>query len=288
MTGTRATLGALAVIGGAAGAALTAYGRFVEPYRLALERITIDLPTRHRALDGMRIAFVTDIHAGPYIDRAVVERILQAARRERPDLWLFGGDFISEAPRYLREVTPVVRELACEPGFVGYGVLGNHDIFVSAPRTVSEFEDAGLPILRNAHVSVPYRNAKLFVVGIDDTLHGAPDLEVAFAGLPSDDPAVVLWHESEFADHAAARGAILQLSGHSHGGQVRIPGVRPLWAPQHGRRYIAGRHELGDMTLYVSRGAGVYRPPIRLNCPPEVTLVTLRGPVGADSTGSSV
>jgi predicted MPP superfamily phosphohydrolase len=128
-------------------------------------------------------------------------------------------------------------------------------------------------MLSNQARAARTRFGDLWIVGLDDLLLGRPDLDAAFREVPADAPCVCLWHEGDLADKAAPYGSILQLSGHSHGGQVRFPVIGPVATPRLGRRYVRGRFQIDDMELYVSSGLGMYRPPVRLNCPPELTIV---------------
>lgn len=249
--------------------------RHVNPYRPVLERITLALPAGASALSGLRIGFITDIHAGPFIDGDDVRRMADLVGAGSPDLVLLGGDFVSESPRHLGGVMPVLGELCRNSPLGGIAVLGNHDIFVSAPRVTASLEGQGIRVLRNEAAEIRWNGGIFWVVGIDETLHGHPLPDQAFSAVPVGAAALALWHEPEFAGQAAERGAFAQLSGHTHGGQMRVPGLRPAWLPRHGRKNIIGINLVGGMPVYTSRGAGVYRPPFRLNCPPEVTLVTL-------------
>jgi predicted MPP superfamily phosphohydrolase len=154
--------------------------------------------------------------------------------------------------------------------------MGNHDLPLGADRVRAELERVGVCVLRNEHANVEWNGAKLAIVGIDDTIVGSADPDRAFAGIPFGTPKLALWHEADFAEEAARRGAFAQLSGHTHGGQVRLPGIGSLWLPPDGKRRDSGFFDVDGMTTYISRGLGVYRPPVRFCCPPEVTLVTLR------------
>ncbi|MDQ3444165.1 MAG: metallophosphoesterase, partial [Chloroflexota bacterium] len=106
-------------------------------------------------------------------------------------------------------------------------------------------------------------------------LLGEVDLDAAFSKVPPDGAAICLWHEGDRIEESAPYGAFLQLSGHSHGGQVRLPGIGPIAAPELGKRFLLGRYAVEDGELYVSAGLGMYRPPVRFNCPPELTIVRL-------------
>ena len=154
-------------------------------------------------------------------------------------------------------------------------VLGNHDISTDGAKVTAALEAVGIRVLRNEAVPVNTSSGTLWTAGIDETILGNADVEKTFAAIPESAAVVALWHEPDEAADAATYGAFLQLSGHSHGGQIRLPVIGPLALPPGGRKYPAGRYQVDSLTLYTARGTGVYRPAVRLNCPPEVTLVTL-------------
>jgi predicted MPP superfamily phosphohydrolase len=268
--------GLLGAAGAVALSGVEAYqARYVNPYSPQLERVSIPLPAEHAGLAGLRIGFITDSHVGPFISADDLARATDLLAAERPDVILLGGDYVSESPRYIGGAIEVVRELVSETPLGGFAVLGNHDINVSAPKVTVTLEDARIPVLRNAAASITFKGEALWLAGIDETLLGRPDPTAAFAQVPKGAAAIALWHEPQFAEHAAAQGAFLQLSGHTHGGQIRLPGVGAVGLPIHGKRYVMGLNHTGPMAIYTARGVGVYRPPLRFNCPPEVTLLTL-------------
>jgi len=253
--------------------------RYVYPYRPVLERIELTLPPDHLDLAGMTIAFITDTHVGPFIAVEDLQRAVALLDGEAPDLVLLGGDYISESSRHSRDTTDVLAGVVSAAPLGGYGVLGNHDLVMSntgsLTRVEEEFERAGIPLLRNEAAEVRYGGASLYIGGIDETLLGDDQPGDTFAQIPDGAAAIALWHEPEFAELAAAQGAFAQLSGHTHGGQVRLPGIGPVGLPIHGKRYVMGHAVADGMAIYTSRGVGVYRPPVRYGCPPEVTLITL-------------
>ncbi|HRA48434.1 MAG TPA: metallophosphoesterase [Thermomicrobiales bacterium] len=267
------------MLGGLAAIGLTGWeiyqSRYVHPYRPRLETVSIPLPDGAEGLDGMRIAFIADTHVGPFISQDDLTRALNLVRKESPDLVLFGGDYISESPRYVADTARNLGSLLEVAPLGGVAVLGNHDLTVSATRVVDELAAVGIPVLRNGVTVVTYRGTDLAIAGIDETLLGDPDPQATLAQVPNGVPALALWHEPEFAEQAAAFGAFAQLSGHTHGGQIRIPGMGPVGLPIHGKRHVIGLEEADGMPIYTTRGVGVYRPPARFNCPPEVTIVTL-------------
>lgn len=258
-----------------AAVATAAYARRIAPYRPRLERISIAAPAGHRALAGLRIGFVTDSHVGPFFTSTDLARATALVAKEAPDLVLFGGDCISESPRYIAPAVAVLETLASKAPLGAIAVLGNHDYSVSGRRVAAALTGAGIHLLHNSARSVAYGGDELWIAGIDDMMLGDPQPERAFAGIPSGAAAIVLWHEPVRAEEAAALGAFLQLSGHTHGGQIRLPWIGALGLPEGGRRHVIGLHDAAGMPVYTSRGAGAYRPPVRFNCPPEVTIITL-------------
>jgi predicted MPP superfamily phosphohydrolase len=249
--------------------------RYVLPYRPVLERVDLPLPPDKSGLAGMRIGFITDTHVGPFISPGDLHRATQLLLDEEPDLILMGGDYVSESPRYAPDTAAVLADLISATPLGGYGVIGNHDLAVSPTRVQEALEREGIPVLRNQAAAVEYRGSTLYIGGIDETLLGDDDPVATFAQIPDGEVGLALWHEPEFAELAALVGAFAQLSGHTHGGQVRLPGLGPLGLPVHGKRYVIGMDTADGMPVYTSRGVGVYRPPVRFNCPPEVTLITL-------------
>jgi hypothetical protein len=250
--------------------------RHVNPYRPRLERVTLPLPPCANALDGMRIAFVTDTHIGPFTSAADLRRGVSLFDDEPIDLVLLGGDYVSESNLYATPMAEALAGLIGRAPLGGIAVMGNHDLPLGAGRVRAELERIGVRVLRNEAAIVDWNGARLAIAGIDDTLVGRADPDRAFAGIPPGLPVLALWHEADFAEESARRGAFAQLSGHTHGGQVRLPRGGSIWLPPDGGRRDIGLAEVDGMPVYISRGLGVYRPPVRLFCPPEVTLVTLR------------
>lgn len=264
--------------------AVEAYqARYVNPYRPVVEHVSIPVPAAHTGLVGMKIGFISDTHVGPFITPDDLARATTLVADERPDLILLGGDYVSESPRYAGSAAEVLWELVRETPLGGFAVLGNHDLSVSRSRVQGVLNAIGIPVLRNQATSVRYGNTDLWIGGIDETLLGDDQPAETFAPVPAGAASIAVWHEPEFAEIAAAQGPFLQLSGHTHGGQIRIPGVGPVGLPIHGKRYVMGLANAAGMAMYTARGVGVYRPPLRFNCPPEVTIITLSEPVGGTS-----
>jgi predicted MPP superfamily phosphohydrolase len=264
---------ALAVASAAAAATSLAYlAQYRWPYTPKLEHIAID----RRGLPApLRIGFITDLHVGPMIRGRDVDRAMEILFAARPDLLFLGGDYICESPRYAPEAAAALRSYIAAAPLGAFAVLGNHDYANDAPRLASLFESIGICVLRNESARIRAYGADLWIAGIDDALLSTADPVQTYACIPAGAKSIALWHEPDWADDIVKYNPVLQLSGHTHGGQFRVPFLGHLAAPKGGRRYVLGMHDVAGMPVYTSRGVGVYRPPIRVLCPPEVTLVTL-------------
>jgi predicted MPP superfamily phosphohydrolase len=131
-------------------------------------------------------------------------------------------------------------------------------------------------VLRNQSVPIEKDGSRFWLAGVDDVLGQKADISTTLRGVPSDEATVLLAHEPDYADYVASYPVDLQLSGHTHGGQLRIPFLLPLYLPKLGRKYVWGRYQIRELALYTNRGLGTINIPARLNCPPEITLLTLR------------
>jgi predicted MPP superfamily phosphohydrolase len=158
-------------------------------------------------------------------------------------------------------------------------VMGNHDDS-SDPDYVSEkLQNVGIRVLRNQSFPIERGGKKLWIAGINDVIGNDNDLDATLHGIGKNEATVLLCHEPDYADHAARFPVDLQLSGHSHGGQIRLPFVGAAVLPPMAKKYPWGLYQVGPLTLYTNAGVGTIRLPMRWNCPPEVTLVTLRATV---------
>lgn len=248
-----------------------------EPFDPVLERITLALPEAHAELAGLRIGFLADTHLGPSMGEDDVARATALLAAERPDLVLLGGDYISASPRYARPVAAILRELVRDAPLGSAAVLGNHDCGERGRDEVvtASLEEVGIPVLRNQAGVIETGRGQLWIAGVDDALMARADPMVTFSAIPAGAATLTLWHEPDYARRTARLGAFAQLSGHSHGGQVRLPGIGPLFLPRGGQQFVIGFNDAIGMPVYTSRGVGVFLPPFRFNCPPEVTLITL-------------
>ena len=268
---TLAGVGAAAVLTPAGG---YLYARYVEPEQLTIERTLIPLPGLPSALDGFKIVQMSDFHLFPFTEIALIEEAVAKANRLKPDLIVLTGDYVLSDPRSIFELAPVLASLNARQGV--FAILGNHDWWTNVDVVKLGFGEAGLTLLQNQGIALTEGAATLYLAGIDDCWSGKPDLMAAMADYPAGATTILLAHEPDFADTFAKDSRIaLQLSGHSHGGQVRLPGVGALVLPSYGKRYDMGLNQAGQLWVYTTRGIGVVGPPVRLNCPPEISELIL-------------
>ena len=246
----------------------------IEPRWLVVEEVIVPLRRLPLALDGLRIAHLSDLHLGPDIRAEHLEEAAALTMSLQADLIVLTGDYVTRRAEYGPGLVKPLSRLRAPLGV--YATLGNHDHWAGAQEITSHLAAAGLSVMRNASRPITRDGATLWLVGLDDVWFGSGDLREALAGIPSDACKVALVHEPDFADQSARHGIDLQLSGHTHGGQVRLPGLGPLILPKWGRKYPIGLQRAGGTWVYTSRGVGLVPPPIRFNCPPEIALLTLR------------
>jgi uncharacterized protein len=265
---------AIAAIGGAD-------ALFLEPKTLVAERVQVQLKRLPEEFHGFRIAQISDVHFGPYMGKSGLERAVQLAQSFRPDLLVLTGDFVSHplgepnGLRGARHADPCADVLSTVRGVPVLAILGNHDHMNSARIVEGALNDRGITVLRNRALPLERGNRRIWISGVDDALFGAADLGKALSGVSPSETTILLAHEPDFADSVTRFPVDLQLSGHSHGGQVRLPGIGALVLPRMAEKYPVGLNRVGALQVYTNRGLGVINPPVRFNCPPEVTFVTL-------------
>ena len=251
------------------------YGTRIEARWLEVTRLRVPVAGLPPAFAGLTIGQISDLHFGPVVDPLHVRAAVDALMGARPDVAVVTGDFVSRLDGGEAEL--IVRELGRLRAPLGQlAVLGNHDHWTDHAVVANAVQRAGLTLLRNAHRPIERGGGRLWIAGVDDVWERKADLPRALDGVPPDGRAVLLAHEPDFADEAAKEARVaLQLSGHSHGGQVRLPLFGAPVLPLHGRKYPYGLRKVGGLTLYTNRGIGLIQPAVRINCRPEVTVVEL-------------
>ncbi len=224
---------------------------------------------------SLRVVQLTDIHAGIYMTRDQMRRYADQVIALKPDLFVLTGDFISNSMLFLPGCVEEMARVRARYGT--FATLGNHEHLWGEPAEVQAILwEHGIPLLNNTHQLIPSVQGPFAVAGIDDLVSGTPDLEAALQGLSPSTPTLLLSHHPEIFPQAAAHGIPLTLSGHYHGGQIKLslPGkdisLAHFWTP-----YPEGLYRINASHLYVSRGIGTTFTPVRLNAPPEVTVFHL-------------
>lgn len=224
-------------------------------------------------LDGLRIAFLTDLHAGSYLGAADLEELFAEVARREPDLVCFGGDLINSRPEELDLLERPLRLL--RPRLGCFTVPGNHDHRWTEDMGLwqEKLERWGVTVLNNHGRRVERNGDSVWLCGVDDLSDGRPDMRRALWGRRDDEVAILLAHQPDHFPEAASHGVDLTLSGHTHGGQMKLFGWAPIKHSRHG--FTSGDFAHGRSRLYVSRGVGVTVLPFRTGARPEVPIVRL-------------
>lgn len=256
------------------------YGYIVEPNWLQIEKVNLKLQRLTPAFHGMRIAQISDIHMGGWMNTERLQRVANVLSAQKPDLLLLTGDFLighifdQTSEQHLQNLIEVLFPLA--KSVPSYAVLGNHDYWTNAGAVREMLQSCGIKDLTNSVFTVIRGNEKLHLCGVDDIWEGDVHLDELLDTVTDEAAAILLAHEPDFADVSSkTRRFDLQVSGHSHGGQVVIPFYGPLVLPYLGQKYPSGLYKVGEMLQYTNRGVGMINPPVRFNCVPEITLFTL-------------
>ena len=281
----RRFLRGLAMVGAAGAVGVAAEAATAGAHDLVVEQVEIRSPRVPPAFDGFRIAQLSDFHYDPYFSGPVIQEAVSKVNRLKPDVVVLTGDYVTERefhsgtrdPKGARAALPCAQLLAGLQSRLGtVAVLGNHEFFTDPDFVLEALRAHGIRVLRNESMPLEQAGGRTWLAGVDDVLGGDDDLDVTLSGIPESEFVILLAHEPDFADRSSTRNVDLQLSGHSHGGQIRWPLLGPLYLPRLGKKYPWGLRKIGGLTLYTNRGIGTIGIPARLNAPPEITILTLR------------
>jgi len=264
-------------------AGLALYAGEVARHELEITQRTIVIPGLPESFKGFRLVQVSDIHYKEFTEKSFVELVVHEVNGLKPDLVALTGDFVSYGPwakhrsiGWAYECGELLSRIQCPQR---YAVLGNHDCIVNEAAATDAISCHGIPVLSNEAVPIERDGKRIWLAGITDALEGKvrPDFEKAIPATASrDDERVILMaHEPDILPTVAKHDVDLMLSGHTHGGQVRIPLLPAMYLPPLGEKYVEGHFQLGRTQLYVNRGIGAVTLPFRFNCPPEITVFTL-------------
>jgi len=261
------------------GWAARAWGRFpgATHVRLAAHELRALPAGSTGARRPLRLAFASDLHIGPTTPPTLLDRAFALLGHLSPDVLVLGGDyvFLDATPARAAELE---RRVAAVPARAKVAVLGNHDLWTHHGLLEDALARAGVTVLVNDAVRLPAPWDDVAIVGIDEPWTGAPDGARAFGAAAASGAGlrIAVCHSPDGLAHARGRGAALLLCGHTHGGQLALPGPRPVVVPgPTGKRYPFGLHDLGDLVLFVSRGLGGVEVPVRTWAPPDVGLFTV-------------
>lgn len=243
-----------------------------EANSLSLERVQVYLKRLPKKLDGFKIIQLSDIHHSPFTPIEHVERTVKVANRLRPDMFVLTGDYVSHEREYIAPVASVLGSLKAKHGI--YACLGNHDHWTDADLVTDLFRGEGINMLVNEGVRLEAKGASFWLSGVDDHMVGKTDVPASLVGSYPDELKVLLAHNPLIFREAAKLGVDLTLSGHTHGGQIKLrDDEKRLWPS---RKLKAGLHARRDSQIYITRGIGTVVVPMRYQCPPEITMLELR------------
>jgi predicted MPP superfamily phosphohydrolase len=271
----------------ASAAALALYSGEIERHWIDVTHSEVALAGLPTAFDGYRIAQLSDIHMDEFTEPFFLRQVIDRVNQLQPDAVVLTGDFVSDGPGTNKfslgaawQCANLLNELSCKNRFAA---LGNHDHAVGVMEVIAALRDNGIQWLINSSLPIERGTDRIWLAGVDDPVLGRPDVARAVPSSISgitDEPIILLCHAPDYVDHIltqpAGKAIALVLSGHTHGGQVRLPLLGALELPDLGRKYVEGWFRFGAMQLYVNRGIGTVGLPFRLDCPPEITLFTLR------------
>jgi predicted MPP superfamily phosphohydrolase len=251
-----------------------------EATQVYVNRISIELERLPQELDGFELVQLSDIHFENYTSREYVVEIVRLVNELNPKLVVITGDFVTKfddvttSAKVAGPCGEVLKGLKAPLGV--YCVLGNHDAWSDPVIVTDALRSAGLLVLINQSVGIEQNGKRFWLLGAGCYSHGDTKLWECVRGVPKEEPRILLVHEPDFADKTEKYIIDLQLSGHSHGGQIRFPVVGGLYYPPFARRYPMGLYRLPTHQLYTNVGVGCIGLPMRLMCPPEITHITLK------------
>ncbi|WP_394136952.1 metallophosphoesterase [Cytobacillus oceanisediminis] len=260
------------------------YARDIEPRLLDITNHKISNNAIPQAFDNLKIVQFSDTHLGFHYDLDQLEELIEKINKIKADIIFFTGDLMDEPNKYseANQIPSLLQKIEAPLG--KFAIYGNHDHGgYGSDIYKSIMEEAGFILLLNENRKIEVSGSSIHVIGIDDAMLGRPDIKLAVENIEEPSYKILLSHAPDLADGAYSFGIQLQLSGHSHGGQIKIPFFGALVKPPYAERYHEGFYEIGSqepLTLYVNRGLGTTRLPFRFLSRPEMTIFTLHSDNG--------
>ena len=251
------------------------YAYFIEPNWVDINYVELKLPNLASAFNGYRIVQISDIHIDKRTKTRYLNHIFHLVNQQKPDLIAITGDFVTRRQiKFLPKLEATLGKLSASDKVVG--VLGNHDYWTDAKKIAQVLENNNVLNLDNKVYTLKRGNSILNIAGVDDVWVGKDRLDLVLQQLPAQGAAILLAHEPDFADTSALTNRFdLQLSGHSHAGQIRLPFLEPPFLPGLGQKYYAGLYKIGKMFQYTNRGVGTTKLHLRFSSRPEITVFRL-------------
>jgi uncharacterized protein len=247
---------------------------FLEAKWCRVVRQTIVVPRLPAPFRGTTVALLADVHHGPFVPLGYIRHVVRMTNALQPDLVLLAGDYMHRSAEYIEPGIAALGKLEAPLG--RYAVRGNHDNREFAPITRAALADANLPDLNNTGVWLERRGTRLRIAGVADLWTDDPDLFAALGDATVDDAVLLLSHNPDFIEGIRDPRVGLAFSGHTHGGQVVVPGFGAPKVPSvYGQKYLYGLVQAPYTRVFVTRGVGTVSPPVRFLCRPEVALITL-------------
>lgn len=250
--------------------------QYNKPGWVECNTIRLHLPRLPDSFQGFRIIQISDLHLGTWLSVDKLIEVVGIINQHEPDLVVITGDFVSYRPLdYKAGITHALSKIISKEGTLA--VLGNHDHWTNTEIIRSALHDAGVVELCNLAINIQRGSERVYFAGIDDHYVGKDRLDFISAQVPAGELCILLAHEPDYAEISSKSGLFsLQLSGHSHGGQIILPRLGSLYLPRYGRKYPSGLYTVGEMYLYTNRGLGTAELQVRYNCPPEITIFELK------------
>jgi len=270
----------------ACAAAAALYSGEIERHWIEISHRDVPLRGLASAFDGLRVVQLSDIHFDEYTEPFFLRDVVNHVNRLNPDMVLLTGDFITDG-LFTHNIAKgaewtcanLLNQLKCPHR---YAVLGNHDVRVGREKVTEALTANGIVVLDNSYLPIERAGSRFWLSGVDDPVEGVPNPDLAIPQSIrniASEPIVLLCHAPDWADnllhHPAGKFVSLMLAGHTHGGQIRLPLIGPFFLPDMGRKYVKGWFRIDNLLFHVNRGLGTVGVPFRLDCPPEITVITL-------------
>lgn len=253
------------------------YAHKIEPSLLKVHEESIFSRAIPPSFDNFKIVQFSDTHVGFQYSLQQLQDLVQQINHLQPNIVVFTGDLIDEPQSFNegKKLSKILDNIQAQDG--KYWVYGNHDHGGYGTDMVANLMvQAGFNLLQNSHTVIEKNHERIILAGIDDMILGKPDIDMALANTHPHLFTILLVHEPDFADMAKKYPVDLQLSGHSHGGQVRLPLIGHIYTPIYAEKYVSGKYEINDLILYVNNGIGTTGLPFRFFCKPEIHMFTLK------------